>query len=93
MTENEAIIELKAVTEEEFQTENQEEAYKLAIQALEKQTPKKPIQQATTEKTHYKCPCCNNIMQTIYLDGVAWGHIANYCEWCGQKIDCKLPSN
>lgn len=55
--------------------------------AVERMKPKKPIQQATTEKTHYKCPCCNNIMQTIYRDGVAWGHIANYCEWCGQKLD------
>ncbi len=59
----------------------------------EKSVAKKPIQQETTEKTHYKCPCCNNIMQTIYKDGVAWGHIANYCERCGQKIDCKLPAN
>jgi aerobic-type carbon monoxide dehydrogenase small subunit (CoxS/CutS family) len=53
----------------------------------EKSVAKKPIQQETTEKTHYKCPFCNNIMQTIYRDGVGWGHIADYCEWCGQKID------
>jgi hypothetical protein len=53
----------------------------------EKNVAKKPIQQETTEKTHYKCPFCNNIMQTIYRDGVGWGHIADYCEWCGQKID------
>ena len=58
----------------------------LSIEVLEKQLPKEPIQQATTEKTHYKCPCCSNIMQTIYSDGVGWGHIANYCEWCGQCI-------
>ena len=31
-----------------------------AIEALEKQIPKKPKEQGTDEKTHYKCPECGD---------------------------------
>ena len=67
--------------------EEQTEAKTLGIYALEKQIPKKPINQATDEKTHYKCEC-GSIHLTVYKkDGLHMGHKAKFCEWCGQAID------
>lgn len=54
--------------------------------ALEKQIPKKPVEQETDEKTHYKCEC-GYIMLTVYADGYRLGNQPKYCEKCGQKID------
>lgn len=66
-------------------------ALELAITALEKQTPKKPIVQETDEKTHYKCEC-GSMHLTIYKrDGLHIGHEAKFCEWCGQAIDWSNP--
>ena len=56
------------------------------IEALEKQVPKKPEEQETTEKTHYKCKC-GYIMLTIWADGYHLGNKPKYCERCGQAID------
>ena len=62
-------------------------ALELAIEALGKQTPKKPIIQDTDEKTHYKCQC-GSIHLTVYKrDGLHMGHESKFCEWCGQAID------
>lgn len=58
-----------------------------AIEALEKQIPKKPKEQGTDEKTHYKCPECGWIPLTIYSDGYHLGNKPKYCERCGQAID------
>lgn len=49
------------------------EALDMAIKALEKQIPKKPIDLANS--TYSKCPTCGNF------------HFDNYCANCGQKID------
>ena len=45
----------------------------MAISALDKQIPKKPVGR------HKKCPTCEMI--EFGYDEV------NYCEWCGQKLD------
>ena len=55
--------------------------------AVEKQIPKKPKEQGTDEKTHYKCPECGWIPLTIYSDGCHLGNKPKYCEHCGQAID------
>lgn len=55
--------------------------------AVEKQIPKKPKEQGTDEKTHYKCPECGWIPLTIYSDGYHLGNKPKYCERCGQAID------
>ena len=58
-----------------------EETIKLAIEALEKQTPQKPIRMyrdATCWK-FWKCPSCGYIL----------GYKYNYCYSCGQRLDWK----
>ena len=60
------------------------EEIETAINALEKQIPKKPI---PTEEQHirysmsYVCPLCGH-----YFSGTG---IANYCYHCGQALDWK----
>ena len=59
-----------------------EETIKLAIEALEKQTPQKPkkVERATTSLWKFwKCPSC----------GYIWGYKHNYCYSCGQRLDWK----
>lgn len=56
------------------------------LKALEKQVKKKPIEQSTNEKTHYKCKC-GYIFCTTYKDGYRMGNQPMYCEKCGQKTD------
>ena len=57
----------------------------MAIQALEKQIPKKPI---NYDKHYYKCPCCNEDLEIdddmlfIYDE-----EPPKFCIKCGQKLD------
>lgn len=71
-----------------------ETALKLAISALEKQIPKKPV-----IKTHkyigsdddfvnkYHCPVCNSLMINEDTNGFYAGRIQKYCDDCGQALD------
>lgn len=80
MTAQEAIEALKcyrACSGTQFPTE-----IEVAIEALEKQIPKKPIDQSKVRDNEGyvgligKCPCCGEILEedTVYCD-------------CGQKLD------
>ncbi len=51
------------------------EALDIAVEALEKQLPKKPIEKGI-HFVYYKCPNCNRILP---ID-------KNYCD-CGQRLD------
>ena len=94
MTESEAIEKLKNMRlymkiEDESNdckfTEDDYKANKMAIQALEKQIPKKPV---NYDKHYYKCPCCNedleidNDMLFVYDE-----EPPKFCIKCGQKLD------
>lgn len=96
MTEREAIEKLKNMrlfmqiednkNECKF-TEDDYKANEMAIQALEKQIPKKPV---NYDKHYYKCPCCNedleidNDMLFVYDE-----EPPKFCIKCGQKLDFK----
>ena len=54
----------------------QKEAFSVAINALEKQKPKKPI--FTEDKQFALCPCCD-------MKGLI--DKQKYCDNCGQKLD------
>ena len=56
--------------------------FKLVLQALEKQIPKKC--ETDEENNFYNCPCCNEDLMGCYGEN---DEIANYCLWCGQKLD------
>ena len=87
MTENEASIILKAEIVHHPECSIFAEALGLAIQALEKQIPKKPtpidyekymdtVKNALFLKGSYWCPNCNHVVKC-----------GTYCSDCGQKLD------
>ena len=72
----------------------QNDADRLAILALEKQVPKKPITQKAKERTKvrfhvyfgkgttlYNCPSCGKFLTPSM----------NYCDGCGQRMDWGDP--
>ena len=82
MTESEAIEELKhSIVSYEAQNKNNitcdltREVLNMAINALEKQVPKK----SKTDDRYimYICPCCNDFIKVNH----------NYCTNCGQRLD------
>lgn len=82
MEECEAIKELQENIDLPFGSNISKESAKLAIQALEKQIPKKPKTNRIDSETIYcKCPSCN-ITTVLYRNC-----IMNYCKECGKKLD------
>ena len=85
MTESEAIKILQR--DLQIQLENKAlpdgiEAIQIAIQALEKQIPMKPVKsekQVVRYVNTYYCPICNL--------GITCTNIAKWCYHCGQKLD------
>lgn len=63
------------------------EALDIAIEALEKQLPKKPIFQHMIGeiKGKFKCPCCNNLF-THECPTFPYEDM-EHCSKCGQKLD------
>ncbi len=55
-------------------------------EAMEKQIPRKPVEESCVEHTNYKCEC-GYIFCIKYSDGCRIGNTPDYCEKCGQAID------
>ena len=80
MTENEAIIEIKKLRPKgSIIPQKRAEMMDVAISALEKQIPKKPITYKGTNGAD--CSCCGARVRGIKEP---WG---NWCSKCGQKLD------
>lgn len=86
MTNEEAIRGLLNVKSQMAEESPFTEAIDLAVKAIEKQTPKKPLIRVehmgygvSPNETFkiYACPCCKED-----IDGVT-----TYCQCCGQRID------
>lgn len=80
MTEREAIKEL-SYDDTVYGGKCTEEVRIVAIQALEKQVPKKPLRIPTDDSCLYyelRCPCCD-----AYISGIIEMH---HCK-CGQALD------
>ena len=96
MTESEAVEKLKnmrlfmQITDKNSEHKFAEDDYKaneMAIQALEKQIPKKPTYEGdgyapdgTFVLDEWICPCCETRYEVDYDD-------YDYCPNCGQKLD------
>ena len=96
MTESEAVEKLKnmrlfmQITDKNSEHKFAEDDYKaneIAIQALEKQIPKKPTYEGdgyapdgTFVLDEWICPCCETRYEVDYDD-------YDYCPNCGQKLD------
>lgn len=81
MTYEEAIIDIR----ENIQPIVGGKSLDIAISAIEKQIPKKPI---NVEKHYYKCPCCKQDLG-ISDDDIFIYEIPTsmYCSNCGQSLD------
>lgn len=81
MTNEKAIIDIR----ENIQPIIGGKSLDIAISAIEKQIPKKPI---NVEKHDYKCPCCKQDL-SISDDDIFVYEIPTpmYCSNCGQALD------
>nr|DAL60389.1 MAG TPA_asm: DNA-directed RNA polymerase [Caudoviricetes sp.] len=61
-----------------------DKAVAIAMNALHKQIPKKPIEMFTGDEWIYKCPTCKEISDS---PGECVIEAIQYCSWCGQKLD------
>ena len=89
MTVNEAIENLKMILEEATEDEHSvcyvtscdKDGLEMAIEALEKQIPKKILRGTITRDTACYCSVCKSYVcfEDVYKD--------DYCPKCGQRID------
>ena len=100
MTESEAIkeietsIELAKMCTQNFERTKEIEAYAMAIQALEKQIPKKPNKTIDSSwgvrKEAHTCPVCDYYLTEVHFitpQKIESNKKITYCETCGQAID------
>ena len=81
MTNEEAIIDIR----ENIQPIVGGKSLDIAISAIEKQIPKKPI---NVEKHYYECPCCKQDLGVSDDDIFVYEiPIKKYCNNCGQALD------
>ena len=81
MTNKEAIEQLRerlAITDYRQQIPEYYEAIELAVEALEKQAPKKPID--NIEREWFECPTCGRAIATYYAGK------RHHCK-CGQALN------
>lgn len=94
MTDVEVIRKLNDILEEAIETEDaicyvtsvDEEPLRMAIEALEKQIPKKPVLENTkgiVGINMWHCPVCKNEIISDWNKDIA----NHYCHHCGQAID------
>lgn len=86
MKENEAIKEFKQNIDMPFGSNISREASGLAIQALEKQIPKRPDIEDSDRVKSCKCPLCGGFIGYM-VDYEDEYYPDNYCPSCGQKLD------
>ena len=88
MTAQEAIKRFKPIIDNEAYTDSYQDACKMAIEALEKQIPKKPDYEGdgywNGELVYdtWICPCCGEHYEVDYEN-------YDHCPKCGQAIDLK----
>ena len=92
MTESEAIKELQDFIDLPFGSNVSDEAAKLAIQALDKQIPKKPTFDHNISDTISMFCCeCGNLIKIKHDIGTMNNNSApNYCSNCGQKLKWRV---
>ena len=78
MTESEVIKELQGNIDLPFGVTVSNHASRMAIKALEKQIPKKPVYGAA----NIKCPNCGATLLYYF-----YSFKIDYCDECGQRLD------
>ena len=87
MTPEEAVAFLSRYLDSEYYTDKCNEAHQIAVEALEKQIPKKPRRTngglSIARKNFYtKCQLCNHNIPTVVRDARM-----KFCPFCGQRLD------
>ena len=82
MTAEEAIKHLKLIVDNEAYADHFQDVCRMAIEALEKQIPKKPTEVDEREVgwIAFMCPTCNTAV-------IGQPYRPNNCKHCGQAID------
>lgn len=78
---------IKVVIIEGLDTSNSEEnikAKKMAVAAMKKQIPQRPVEHFTGNEWECKCPVCGGITDT---PTEVIEECIQYCGWCGQRLD------
>ncbi len=87
MTIQEAIEQLECNIEGDYINVDDLEAINLAIPALEKQIPKKPIARfinTFSDDMAISCPCCKKPIVNVWNKR---DYKPLYCHYCGQALD------
>ena len=87
MTHEEAIKTLDRIRDESGWTNNAYDSLALAIEALEKQIPKKPLHM----HKNYYCPICKEDGWILWDDAIP-NDMDEYCGKCGQAIDWRITN-
>ena len=82
MTYEEATERIECILKNNSFTKADKNALKLAIEALEKQIPKKPLHM----HKNYYCPICKEDGWMMWDDAIP-NDMDKYCGMCGQAID------
>ena len=88
MTYEDATERIKCILKNNSFTRADKNALKLAIEALEKQIPKKPLHM----HKNYYCPICKEDGWMLWDDAVP-NDMDEYCGKCGQAIDWEMSRN
>lgn len=87
MTAIEAINGLKPYIDNIAYTDKFQDVCRTAIEALEKQIPKKPLDKQTPVITWAICPACKGEKNTLGRKANRVFKSNEYCPDCGQKLD------
>ena len=90
MTAQEAIKRFKPIIDNEAYTDSYQDACKMAIEALEKQIPKKILYRKQNYGTPWLCCECEadqTPTEFFSIDGSEPKEKHTYCWKCGQKLD------
>lgn len=82
MNEKEAIEILTYVVTNGMEKDGEDEALDIAVKALNKQIPMKPLGE---HYAHMRCPACNHRIPSG--GGSSSRRRDNWCNYCGQRID------
>ena len=85
MTYEEATERIECILKNNSFTKADKNALKLAIEALEKQIPKKPLHM----HKNYYCPICKEDGWMLWDDAIP-NDMDKYCGMCGQAIDWEV---
>lgn len=72
---------------DDFEMRISKDCYKLIIEALEKQIPRKCRIKSTAKLQTFYCPTCEQVVVSRIENEWLAGRLQKYCDSCGQALD------